>query len=215
MRACRWARPADIIFPGRQSCGIVVQGSTRSTVEADCLGNIDPFLEILQVADPGNKYTVPYMFWTNGFVYDAKKIKAIDPNAPVDSWAMMFDPAMISKFSSCGVSILDSPEDVIDLAQNYLHLHPGKTDPAEIKQAADLVAKLQPHIAQFDSTGTIGALADGSRCLAMTWSGDYSQAANRAKEAGSDVELLFGAKKREHRHDTMAILKDTECRRGA
>ncbi len=92
------------------------------------------------------------MFWTNGFVYDAKKVKAIDPNAPVDSWAMMFDPALISKFSPCGVCILDSPEDVIDLAQNYLHLHPGKNDPAEIKQAADLVAKLQPHVAQFDST---------------------------------------------------------------
>ena len=68
------------------------------------------------------------MFWTNGYVYDAKKVLAIDPNAPVDSWAMFFDPEVLSKFTPCGVSILDSPEDVMDLALNYLHLHPGTND---------------------------------------------------------------------------------------
>jgi putrescine transport system substrate-binding protein len=206
----------DVIFPGRQ----IVQHHVKQDLyypldksKLTNLGNIDPkFLDILQVADPGNKYAVPYMFWTNGFVYDAKKVKAIDPNAPVDSWAMMFDPEILSKYSSCGVSILDSPEDVIDLAQNYLHLHPGKSDPKEVKQAADLVAKLQPHVAQFDSTGTIGALADGSRCLAMTWSGDYAQAAARAEEAGSDVELHYSAPKEGVNidYDTMAILKDSK-----
>jgi putrescine transport system substrate-binding protein len=206
----------DIIFPGRQFVQHHVKQGLYHPLDKSKLtnlGNIDPkFLDILQVADPGNKYAVPYMFWTNGFVYDAKKVKAIDPAAPVDSWAMMFDPAMLSKFSSCGVSILDSPEDVIDLALNYLHMHPGKSDPKEVKQAADLVAKLQPHIAQFDSTGTIGALADGSRCLAMTWSGDYAQAANRAKEAGSDVELHYSAPKEGVNidYDTMAILKESK-----
>src|SRR5262249_2427491 len=132
----------DIIFPGRQIVQHhVAQGLYYPLDKSKLtnLGNIDPkFMDILQVADPGNKYAVPYMFWTNGFVYDAKKIKAIDPNAPVDSWKMFFDPKEIEKYTSCGVSILDSPEDVIDLAQNYLHLHPGKSDPAEVKQAADL-----------------------------------------------------------------------------
>lgn len=206
----------DIIFPGRQIVQHhVAQGLYYPLDKAKLpnLKNIDPkFLEILQVADPGNKYAVPYMFWTNGFVYDAKKIKAIDPNAPLDSWAMIYDPKEIAKYTQCGVSILDSPEDVIDLALNYLHLHPGKSDPKEVKQAADLIAQLQPHIAQFDSTGTIGALADGSRCLAMTWSGDYSQAAARAAEAGVDVDLHYSAPKEGVNidYDTMAILKDSK-----
>jgi len=206
----------DIIFPGRQIVQHhVAQGLYLPLDKSKLtnLGNIDPkFLDILQVADPGNKYAVPYMFWTNGFVYDAKKIKAIDPNAPVDSWAMFYDPEVLAKFTPCGVSVLDSPEDVIDLALNYLGLHPGKSDPKEVKQAADLVAKMQPHIAQFDSTGTIGALADGSRCLAMTWSGDYAQAAARAEEAGTDVELHYSAPKEGVNidYDTMAILKDAK-----
>jgi putrescine transport system substrate-binding protein len=152
------------------------------------------------------------MFWTNGYVYDAKKVLAIDPNAPVDSWAMFFDPAVLSKFTPCGVSILDSPEDVMDLALNYLHLHPGTNDAAELKQAGDLVAKAQPHVAAFDNSGTINGLADGSRCLAMTWSGDYSQAKARAEENKADVDLKFVSGKEgvNMDYDGMAILKDAK-----
>jgi putrescine transport system substrate-binding protein len=152
------------------------------------------------------------MFWTNGFVYDAKKVLAIDPKAPVDSWDMFFKPDVISKFKSCGVSILDTPEDAMDLALNYLNLHPGKSDPAELKRAADLIAGAKPYVAQFDSVGTLNALADGSRCLAMTWSGDYSMAKTRAEEAGADVDLRFSTPKEgvNMDYDGMAILKDSK-----
>lgn len=206
----------DIIFPGRQVVQHHVKQGLYLPLDKSKLtnwGNIDPkFWEIMQVADPGNKYAVPYMFWTNGFVYDEKKVKAIDPDAPVDSWAMFFDPEVLSQFSQCGASVLDSPEDVIDLALNYLGLHPGKSDPEEVKKAADLAAQMRPHLASFDSIGTIGALADGSRCLAMTWSGDYAQAAARAEEAGVDVELKYSTPKEgvNMDYDTMAILKDAK-----
>ena len=206
----------DIIFPGRYYISQhVLQGVYLPLDKSKLknLGNIGQrFWDALSVADPGNKYVVPYMFWTNGYVYDAKKVLAIDPNAPVDSWAMFFDPAVLSKFTPCGVSILDSPEDVMDIALNYLHLHPGTNDAAELKQAADLVAKAQPHVAAFDNSGTINGLADGSRCLAMTWSGDYSQAKARAEENKADVDLKFVSGKEgvNMDYDGMAILKDAK-----
>ena len=157
------------------------------------------------------------MFWTNGYVYDAKKVLAIDPNAPVDSWDMFFKPEVLSKFTSCGVSILNSPEDVMDLAQNYLHLHPGKNDPEEVKQAGDLVAKSQPHVARSIQHGTISALADGSRCLAMTWSGDYSQACPARRRTAPMSSCISSAQgRREHglrRHGDPEGRQ--ECRRGA
>jgi putrescine transport system substrate-binding protein len=206
----------DIIFPGRYYISQhVLQGVYLPLDKSKLknLGNIGQrFWDALSVADPGNKYVVPYMFWTNGYVYDAKKVLAIDPNAPVDSWDMFFKPEVLSKFTPCGVSILDSPEDVMDLALNYLHLHPGTNDPAELKQAGDLVAKAQPHVAAFDNGGTINGLADGSRCLAMTWSGDYSQAKARAEENKADVDLKFVSGKEgvNMDYDGMAILKDAK-----
>ncbi|HEV8389699.1 MAG TPA: extracellular solute-binding protein [Dongiaceae bacterium] len=206
----------DIIFPGRYYISQhVLQGLYLPLDKSKLknLGNIGQrFWDALSVSDPGNKYVVPYMFWTNGYVYDAKKVLAIDPKAPVDSWDMFFKPEVLSKFTPCGVSILDSPEDVMDLALNYLHLHPGTNDEAELKQAGDLVAKAQPHVAAFDSSGTINGLADGSRCLAMTWSGDYSQAKSRAEENKSDVDLKFVSGKEgvNMDYDGMAILKDAK-----
>lgn len=204
----------DIIFPGRYYISQhVLQGVYLPLDKSKLknLGNIGQrFWDALGTADPGNQFVVPYMFWTNGYVYDAKKVMAIDPNAPVDSWDMFFKPEVLSKFTQCGVSILDSPEDVMDLALNYLHLHPGTNDAEDLKQAGDLVAKAQPHVAAFDNSGTINGLADGSRCLAMTWSGDYSQAKSRAEENKSDVDLKFVSGKEgvNMDYDGMAILKD-------
>jgi putrescine transport system substrate-binding protein len=206
----------DIIFPGRYYISQHVQQGVYLPLDKSKLKNLgnigERFWKALDIADPGNKHVVPYMFWTNGYVYDAKKIMAIDPKAPVDSWDMFFKPEVLSKFTQCGVSILDSPEDVMDLALNYLHLKPGSNDPAELKQAGNLVAKAQPHVAAFDNSGTINGLADGSRCLAMTWSGDYSQATARARENGSDVDLKFVSPKEgvNMDYDGMAILKDAK-----
>ena len=206
----------DIIFPGRYYISQHVQQGVYLPLDKSKLTNLgnigERFWKALDVSDPGNKHVVPYMFWTNGFVYDAKKVLAIDPNAPVDSWDMFLKPEVLSKFTPCGVSILDSPEDVMDIALKYLNLEPGSNDPADLKKAGDLVAKAQPHVAAFDNSGTINALADGSRCLAMTWSGDYSQALARAQENGSDVDLKFSSPKEgvNMDYDGIAILKDAK-----
>ena len=189
----------DIIFPGRTLITHHVKAGMYMPLDKsklDDIGNIDPkFWKALELADPGNAHTVPYMYWTNGFVYDAKKVKAIMPDAPVDSWDMIFKPEIISKFKDCGVSILDSPEDVMELALNYLGIDTSTTKQEDLAKAADLVIAIKPYIQKFDSTGTIDALAAGDRCLAMTWSGDYAQAANRATENGIDVELHFSTPK--------------------
>jgi putrescine transport system substrate-binding protein len=189
----------DIIFPGRTLITHHVKAGMYLPLDKSKLpdiGNIDEkFWKALEVADPGNAHAVPYMYWTNGFVYDAKKIKAIMPDAPVDSWDMIFKPEVISKFKDCGISILDSPEDVMELALNYLGIDTSTTKKEDLAKAADLIIAIKPYIQKFDSTGTIDALAAGDRCLAMTWSGDYAQAKNRATENGMDMDLQFATPK--------------------
>src|SRR5690606_4338393 len=82
--------------------------------------------------DPGNEYAVNYMWGTTGTGYNVEKIKAIMPDAPVDSMDMFFKPEVVSKFKDCGVYMLDSPDDVIPAALSYLGLPPDSKDPAEI-----------------------------------------------------------------------------------
>ena len=75
--------------------------------------NLDP--EILQrvaLHDPGNEHSVNHMWGTDGVGYNEAKIKATMPNAPLDSWDMIFNPKVVSKFKDCGVSVLDAPTEL-------------------------------------------------------------------------------------------------------
>jgi len=131
------------------------------------------------------------MWGTNGVTYNVKMIHDRMPDAPTDSLAMVFDPKVVSKFADCGVSLLDSPEDVIPLALAYMGKDPASQDPKEIVAAVDMLMKIRPYIRLFDSGSYLNSLPNQDICMAMTWSGDYAVAAGRAAEAGLDVELSY------------------------
>src|SRR5215475_5411253 len=79
--------------------------------------NLDPrILGIQTLYDPVNRHAVPYLHSINGFAYNVDMIKARMPNAPVDSLDMIFKPEVIAKFADCGVTFVDSAEDVLQLA---------------------------------------------------------------------------------------------------
>jgi putrescine transport system substrate-binding protein len=154
--------------------------------------NLDP--QVLQIeagADPGNQYAMPYLRHVNGFAYNVDMIKQRMPDAPLDSLDMIFKPEIIARFADCGVSFLDQPEDVLQLALNYLHLDPNSTDPADYKRAEKLLLSVRPYIRAFDSSEYMNGLGNREFCISMSWSGDYAAARARAKAAGVDVNLAF------------------------
>jgi putrescine transport system substrate-binding protein len=156
------------------------------------LKNLNPVLyKDLADYDPGNAYAIPYMFGTSGFSYNVDMVKKLMPDAPLDSLATLFDPAVISKFKNCGVSFLDSPEDVFQLALAYLHKDPNSEKPADLDAAVKLLLKVRPYIRKFDSQGYINDLTSGDLCIAMSWSGDYATAQARAAEANVKVKLAY------------------------
>ena len=77
--------------------------------------NLDQWVlhAIRRPTTPATTMPCPYMWGTNGFTYNVDMIKERMPDAPVDSLRMLFDPEVVSKFQDCGVSFLDSPEDVL------------------------------------------------------------------------------------------------------
>jgi putrescine transport system substrate-binding protein len=154
--------------------------------------NLDPhILAIEALFDPGNRHAVPYMHSINGFAYNVDMVKARMPDAPLDSLDMIFKPEIIAKFADCGVSFLDSAEDVLQLALNYLHLNPNSTQPADFKAAERLLLTVRPYIRSFDSSEYMNGLANKEVCIAMSFSADYAAARARAKAAGVTVNLAF------------------------
>ncbi len=142
-------------------------------------------------ADPGNRHAVPYLRHVNGFAYNVDLVNARMADAPLDSLDMLFKPAVIARFADCGVTFLDSAEDVLQLALNYLHLNPNTTRPEDYKQAEKLILSVRPYIRTFDSSEYMNGLADQEFCISMSWSGDYAAIRARARAAGTDVHLAF------------------------
>ncbi|MFI4878845.1 MAG: polyamine ABC transporter substrate-binding protein [Steroidobacterales bacterium] len=154
--------------------------------------NLDPHALAREAgADPGNRYAMPYLRHVNGFAYNVDLIRARMPDAPVDSLDLIFKPDIIKRFADCGVTFLDSAEDVLQLALNYLHIDPNTTRPEDYKRAEQLILSVRPYIRAFDSSEYMNGLGNGEFCISMSWSGDYATSQARAKAAGVDVHLAF------------------------
>jgi len=154
--------------------------------------NLEPrILAIEARADPGNRHAMPYLRHVNGFAYNVDMIRARMADAPVDSLDMIFRPGIIRRFADCGVTFLDSAEDVLQLALNYLHLDPNTARPEDYARAEQLLLAVRPYLRAFDSSEYMNGLANGEFCISMSWSGDYATSRARAQAAGVDVHLAF------------------------
>lgn len=152
----------------------------------------DPvLLERVEAADPGNEFAAIYQWGTVGIGYNEAMIRERMPDAPVDSWDLMLDPEVLANFADCGVSILDSHNDVLPPVLNYLGLDPNSSAEEDLEAATALLETLRPHIRYFHSSQYINDLANGEICLAIGWSGDVYQAAYRAEEAENGHTITY------------------------
>jgi putrescine transport system substrate-binding protein len=155
--------------------------------------NLDPrVLALVAAADRGNSHGAPYLWSDTGIGYNETQLRAALGNAaPVDSLALLFDPAIAEKLAPCGISLLDTPQEVFPAALAYLGLDPKSRDLGDLEKAFDALQKIRPYIRKFHSSQYINDLANGDLCVALGYSGDVIQARNRAREAGNAVVIAF------------------------
>jgi putrescine transport system substrate-binding protein len=175
------------------------------------LKNLDPqMMQQIAVYDPGNEHSVPYMWVTSGPGYNVAKIKERMPDAPVDSLRMFYDPAVISRFKDCGVSVLDAPSEVVGTVLLFLGKDPRSESVEDLKAAETVLLSIRPYLRYVHSSRYIDDLANGETCLALGWSGDVKQARDRAKEAGKGIEIKYSIPREGTimNFDMLAVLAD-------
>jgi putrescine transport system substrate-binding protein len=187
----------DVVFPstnfiGRQITAGVFQELDRSKLKN--YHHLDKnILKVLEAVDPGNKYSIPYMWGTTGLGYNVKKVQAaFGGNAPVGSWDLIFKPENAAKLKDCGLVMLDDPSEILSLALHYLGLDPNSLDAKDYTdKALPLLKSIRPYIKYFHSSQYINDLANGDICAVIGWSGDILQSRDRADEAGAGVEVAY------------------------
>ena len=113
--------------------------------------------------DPGNKYSVPYMFGTVGIVYNKDVVKE-----EVDSWDILWDEEYKDQ-----VFMFDTYRDTIGAALKKLGYSLNSTDPDEIEEAKELLIEqrktVNPIYGVDNGTTMIPA---GETNINMIWSGE-------------------------------------------
>ncbi len=187
----------DLVVPSLSFLARQIQAGVFMPLDKtrlDNYKNLDPeLMQRIAVLDQDNAHAIPYLWGTTGIGYNVAKVReALGADAPVDSWALILDPENLKKLKACGVAFLDAPAEVIPAALNYLGEDPNSFDPELIQgKAQALLMKLRPSITYFHSSQYINDLANGDICVALGWSGDILQAADRASEANNAVEVAY------------------------
>jgi putrescine transport system substrate-binding protein len=207
----------DLVVPSLQYLARQVQAGVFQPLDKSKLsnyGNLDPeIMARIATLDPDNQYALNWLWGTTGIGYNVDKVKqALGDSAPVDSWDLVFKPENISKLKGCGVAVLDTPQELLTTALNYLGEDPNSFDEAVIAKAEALMTSIRPYITEFNSSEYINELANGDICLAVGWSGDVFQAKSRAEEAGNGVNVAYVIPKEGAPmwFDMMAIPKDAK-----
>jgi putrescine transport system substrate-binding protein len=156
------------------------------------LSNLDPaIMARVALNDPGNAHGVVYMWGTYGIGYNPKRVAEALPNAALTSWRLIFDPAMAAKLAGCGINLLDAPAGVERLVLKYLGRDPNAPTPQDFADVERLLMRIRPYIRNIDSSIDTEELANADICIALMYSGSFSQARRRAREAQNHVTLAF------------------------
>ena len=151
--------------------------------------NIDPaLLKLLEQADPGNEYAVPYFSGVNTLAITAKGKELLGGKLPDNAWDLMFKPEYTHKLKSCGIALWDTPSEMFPIVLNYLGKDPKGSNPADIEAAAAVLQAIRPDVKRF-SASYIDELARGDICLVAGNGGDLNLAKARSEEVKNNVGI--------------------------
>jgi putrescine transport system substrate-binding protein len=206
----------DIVVPSSYWARMQMQGGLLARLDKSKLPNlryVDPGLAAqLARFDPGNEHVVDWLWGYTTVGINVDKVKAALGPLPMpdDAWDLVLKPEYVARLKSCGVSFLDSGDEVLPVALHYLGKPRGTANPADYDQALTVLRSVRPYVTLFSSSGYINDMANGAVCVVMGWSGDINIARQRAidNKTGQNIQALIPKTGGILFFDVMAIPKD-------
>lgn len=184
----------DVVFPTawpyavRQiSAGLYQEIDLKKIPNAK---KINPFFKkSLEGPHHADRFAVPFLWGIVGFAYNVDYVEKNLPDAPVDSWAMFFDPEIIKKMAPCGVAMLEDSTDVILPAKLYLRIDPASESKKDLDKVVQLLQTVRSSIKRFDLSRSNDEIASGEMCLVQHWMGSIAASSAHLKSEGSRAHI--------------------------
>jgi putrescine transport system substrate-binding protein len=189
----------DVVFPS----GAYLESMTAAGVfrpldksKLPNLRNMDPqIMRRLAAHDPDNAHAVVYTWGITGIAYDEAKVRARLAQAPVDSWSMLFDPAVAARLADCGIGLYESPNVIVPSVLAWLGEAPNSEDVSKLDRAQKALLAVRPYIRKISSGSLVDDIATGELCVIIASNGDAMQAQERVRIAGNGKDIRFSIPK--------------------
>jgi putrescine transport system substrate-binding protein len=211
----------DVVFPSAVPLARQIEAGAIGRLDKSKLPNLvhmDPVvMERIALSDPGNAHAIPYMWGTAGIAYNPDKVAKALGTSTIDSWSVIFDPAIAARLAKCGIAMMDVPEDTLMVARIYLGLDANSEKPEDLAAAEELLKRVRPYMRYFNTSQLMNDLASGEVCMAVSWNGYAIQARDRGAAAADPVRVAYAIPKEGAFiwFDTVAIPADAPHRGNA
>ncbi|MGP0172960.1 polyamine ABC transporter substrate-binding protein [Pseudomonas sp. NCHU5208] len=180
----------DIAVPSHNQLPALIASARIRPLDYSQLPNAShldkQLLSKLAAVDPQNRHAVPYLWGAVGLAINTPKAEAAYGGPLPDSWSLLFNAQQSARLASCGISVLDAPDEALSILLNYQGRSLARSSPSRIQRAGKVLDGLRPNLRYVDSERYIDDLAQGKLCLAMAWIGDALAAA----QAGQPVRFV-------------------------
>ena len=158
--------PYDLCFPSDYIIEQMIREDMLQPLDYSKIPNaknIDPkMIEITNVFDPGNKYSLPYMWGTVGILYNTTMV-----DEPVDSWGILWNEKYAGQ-----VWMYDSLRDSIGITLKYLGYDLNTRNADEVAAARDKLIEQAPIRKGWGTDDLRATMENGKAAMCVIYSGD-------------------------------------------
>ena len=160
----------DIVVPSTYYISKMVNEGLLQKLDKSKLKNIknlNPDL-LNKDYDPGNQYSLPYMWGSTGLCYNADEVKP----GSITAWKDLWDPKWKGK-----LLFTDDVREVFHMALRINGHSGNSSNPDEIRQAYETLKKVIPNVLVFNSEAPREPYLSGDVIVGMNWNGEAVSAA--------------------------------------
>lgn len=153
----------DLVNPSQYAVQILAKKNLVVELDHSKIANMGNISSVFQNVsyDPGNKYSMPYIWGTTGLAYNAECTKE-----PVTSWKAFWDEKYKGR-----IYMLDNMLAAYIAALQYNGFSANSSNPEEINKATESLIAQKPLLAGYNSTNFADLVASGEACIVESWSG--------------------------------------------
>lgn len=185
----------DLVVPSDYMIRIMIKQDLLERIDHDLVPNLKNIhARFMGLSfDPGNEYSVPFLWGTTGIGYNEKKV-----DDPVDSWSILWNPKYAGR-----ILMLDDMRECFSAVLKWKGFPLNSTDSEQLKIARDLLAEQKPLVKTYNSTNYDDILLSGDVWLAHGWSGNFAQVIRQ----NSDLKYVIPKEGSAYAIDNFAIPK--------